>query len=152
MVRCGVHHAQGLADTCVGQATQQAWWKDALASWHAMLPLTEKDAATAGADRRFRGPQWEQPLFDAIRQSYVAIAEQLGMQERTLRRRLAAEETSYGAIVDDVRRKLTIEYLQTTRMSVDDIAWKVGFSDSTNLRRAVRRWTGKTISALRAST
>ncbi|MDK2766215.1 MAG: helix-turn-helix domain-containing protein [Sphingomonas sp.] len=37
-------------------------------------------------------------------------------------------------------------------MSVDDVAWKVGFSDSANLRRAVRRWTGKTISALRAST
>jgi AraC-like DNA-binding protein len=84
--------------------------------------------------------------------SMTAIAAQLGMQERTLRRRLAAEDTSYGAIVDDVRRKLAIEYLQTTRMSVDDVAWKVGFSDSANLRRAVRRWTGKTISALRAST
>lgn len=83
--------------------------------------------------------------------SMTAIAAQLGMQERTLRRRLATEETSYGAIVDDVRRKLAIEYLQTTQMSVDDVAWKVGFSDSANLRRAVRRWTGKTISALRAS-
>jgi len=84
--------------------------------------------------------------------SMPAIAGQLGMQERTLRRRLAAEDTSYGAIVDDVRRKLAIEYLQTTRMSVDDVAWKVGFSDSANLRRAVRRWTGKTINALRANT
>jgi AraC-like DNA-binding protein len=80
----------------------------------------------------------------------TSIAEQLGLQERTLRRRLAAENTSYGAIVDDVRRKLAIEYLQTTRMSVDDVAWKVGFSDSANLRRAVRRWTGKTITAVRA--
>lgn len=82
--------------------------------------------------------------------SMEAIAEQLGLQERTLRRRLAAEDSSYGAIVDDVRRKLAIEYLQTTRMSVDDVAWKVGFSDSANLRRAVRRWTGKTISEIRA--
>jgi AraC-like DNA-binding protein len=60
-------------------------------------------------------------------------------------RRLAAEDTSYGEIVDDVRRKLAIEYLQTTRRSVDDGAWKVGFSDSANLRRAIRRWTGQTI-------
>lgn len=65
---------------------------------------------------------------------------------------LAAEDASYGAIVDDVRRKLAIEYLQTSRMSVDDVAWKVGFSDSANLRRAVRRWTGKTITALPAGT
>lgn len=81
--------------------------------------------------------------------SMDAIAEQLGLQERTLRRRLVAEQTSYGEIVDDVRRKLALEYLQTTRMSVDDVAWKVGFSDSANLRRAVKRWTGQTISAIR---
>jgi len=82
--------------------------------------------------------------------SMTMVAAQLGLQERTLRRRLAAESTSYDAIVDDVRRKLAIEYLQMTRMSVDDVAWKVGFSDSSNLRRAIRRWTGKTISELRA--
>lgn len=83
--------------------------------------------------------------------SMTAVAAHLGMQERTLRRRLAAENASFGAIVDDVRRKLAIEYLQTTRMSVDDVAWKVGFSDSANLRRAVRRWTGRTINDLRSN-
>ena len=66
-------------------------------------------------------------------------------------RRRAAEGASYGAIVDDVRRKLAIEYLQTTQMSVDDVAWKVGFSDSTNLRRAIRRWTNKTVNEIRAN-
>jgi len=81
--------------------------------------------------------------------SMKAVAAQLGLQERTLRRRLASEDTTYGAIIDDVRRKLAIEYLQTTRMSVDDVAWKVGFSDSANLRRAVRRWTGMTVSQIR---
>lgn len=81
--------------------------------------------------------------------SMKTVAEQLGLQERTLRRRLSAENTSYGAIIDDVRRKLAIEYLQTTRMSVDDVAWNVGFSDCANLRRAVRRWTGQTISEIR---
>jgi AraC-like DNA-binding protein len=81
--------------------------------------------------------------------SMMAVAAQLGLQERTLRRRLAAEDATYGAIVDEVRRKLAIEYLQTTRMSVDDVAWKVGFSDGANLRRAVRRWTNKTVSELR---
>jgi AraC-like DNA-binding protein len=80
----------------------------------------------------------------------TVVAAQLGLQERTLRRRLAAENSSYDGIVDDVRRKLAIEYLQMTRMSVDDVAWKVGFSDSSNLRRAIRRWTGKTIGELRA--
>ena len=80
----------------------------------------------------------------------TTIAAQLGLQERTLRRRLVAEHSSYGAIVDDVRRKLAMEYLQTTRMSVEDVAWKVGFSDAANLRRAIRRWTGGTIGQIRS--
>ena len=82
--------------------------------------------------------------------SMKAVAAQLGLQERTLRRRLAAEDSTYGSIVDDVRRKLAIEYLQATRMSVEDVAWKVGFSDGANLRRAVRRWTNKTVNQIRA--
>jgi AraC-like DNA-binding protein len=78
-----------------------------------------------------------------------AVATQFGMTERTLRRRLSDEGRSYADIIDEVRRKLTMEYLTTTRMSVEDVAWKVGFSDSPNLRRAVKRWTGQTISEIR---
>lgn len=81
--------------------------------------------------------------------SMRAIAVQLGMTERTLRRRLEDEGGSYADIVDDVRKSLALEYLQTTQMSAEDIAWKVGFSDSSNLRRAIKRWTGKTIGEIR---
>jgi AraC-like DNA-binding protein len=81
--------------------------------------------------------------------SMQAIAVQLGMTERTLRRRLDDENSSYADIIDDVRKKLTLEYLHTTRLSADDIASKVGFSDSSNLRRAIKRWTGRTMSDLR---
>src|SRR3546814_3296440 len=49
--------------------------------------------------------------------SLKAIADQLGLQERTLRRRLAAEDTSYGEIVDDVRRTLAIEDRKSTRLN-----------------------------------
>jgi len=56
---------------------QTAWWNDAMAQWQAMLPLTQSDAAKATGDRRFRGARWEEPLFDMIRQSYVAVADQL---------------------------------------------------------------------------
>jgi len=81
--------------------------------------------------------------------STQAIAEKMGMTERTLRRRLTDEDSSYAQIIDEVRKKLALEYLRTTRMSVEDIAWKVGFSDSSNLRRAVRRWTGRTVGNIR---
>jgi AraC-like DNA-binding protein len=83
--------------------------------------------------------------------SMQAVAVQLRMTERTLRRRLDGENIKYADIVDDVRKRLTLEYLDTTRLSADDIALKVGFSDSSNLRRAVKRWTGRTMGEIRNS-
>lgn len=81
--------------------------------------------------------------------SMQSIALKFGMTERTLRRRLSDEGRTYAEIVDDVRKTLAMEYLRTTRMSAEDIAWKVGFSDAANLRRAVRRWTGKKLNEIR---
>lgn len=75
--------------------------------------------------------------------SMEAVAQVLKMTSRTLRRRLEAEGTSFVAIVDDVRCSLATEYLKTTKMSTDDIAMLVGFSDAANFRRALKRWTGK---------
>jgi len=72
-----------------------------------------------------------------------ATAESMHMTTRTLRRRLQAEGTSFLAIVDDVRRSLALEYLKTTKMSTDDVAMLLGFSDTANFRRALKRWTGK---------
>ncbi|HET8596859.1 MAG TPA: AraC family transcriptional regulator [Castellaniella sp.] len=73
-----------------------------------------------------------------------AIAAQLGMTSRNLRRHLSAEGTSFSAILDDVRCSLAVEYVRTTKMNGDDIALLLGFSEPTNFRRAFKRWTGKT--------
>lgn len=72
-----------------------------------------------------------------------AVADALGMTSRTLRRHLGSEGTSFGAILDDVRYSLATEYLKTTRMSTDDIALLLGFSDGANFRRAFKRWSGQ---------
>ncbi|SAL45238.1 AraC family transcriptional regulator [Caballeronia peredens] len=72
-----------------------------------------------------------------------AVADAMHLTTRTLRRRLEAEGTSFLAIVDDVRRSLALEYLKTTKMSTDDVAMLLGFSDAANFRRALKRWTGK---------
>jgi len=81
--------------------------------------------------------------------SMEAIAQELRITERTLRRRLADEGVRYADITDDVRKRLSLRYLQTTRMTADDIAAKVGFTDTANLRRAVKRWTGQPLGEFR---
>ncbi len=69
-----------------------------------------------------------------------AVAQRLSLGARTLRRRLNELGTSYQKILDDVRRELAIEYLQTTNLTVQEIAELLGYSEVTNFRRAFMRW------------
>lgn len=78
-----------------------------------------------------------------------AVAAAMNMTNRTLRRRLLAENTSFAKILDDVRSSFALEYLKTTRMSADDIATLLGFNDSAAFRKALKRWTGKGLAELR---
>jgi AraC-like DNA-binding protein len=77
------------------------------------------------------------------------VAAALNVTTRTLRRRLLAENTSFAKILDDVRSSLALEYLKTTKMSADDIATLLGFSDSPAFRKALKRWTGQGLGELR---
>jgi AraC-like DNA-binding protein len=72
------------------------------------------------------------------------VAGQLGVSVRTLRRRLTEKGTSYRQIVDDLRREVAIKYLRDTDMTVEDIAFTLGFDDAANFRRAFRRWMSAT--------
>jgi AraC-like DNA-binding protein len=72
------------------------------------------------------------------------VAGELGVSVRTLRRRLTDKETSYRQIVDDLRREMAIKYLRDTEMTVEDVAFALGFGDAANFRRAFRRWTSTT--------
>jgi len=72
------------------------------------------------------------------------VASTLAITARTLRRKLESQGTCYQAIVDEVRKELSIKFLRQTELSVDDIATQVGFSDAANFRNAFKRWTNKT--------
>lgn len=81
--------------------------------------------------------------------SMEEVAERLNTSLRTLRRKLALEDSSFQQILDDVRSTLALEYLQSSKMSTDDIGMLLGFTDTANFRRALRRWTGKGLEQLR---
>lgn len=71
------------------------------------------------------------------------VAHKLHMVSRTLRRKLATEGTSYKQILSEVRKQLAIKYLRETRVSVEDVAAALGFSDASSFRQAFKRWTDK---------
>ena len=69
------------------------------------------------------------------------VAASLSLNGRNLRRRLDAEQTSYRKILAETRMHLAIEYLRKTRMTNDEIAARLGYSDAANFRHAFKRWT-----------
>lgn len=77
------------------------------------------------------------------------VADQLAISTRTLGRSLRDSGTSYQKILDDIRKEMSIEYLCSSRLPVEEIATLTGYSDPSNFRKAFRRWTGRTPSSYR---
>lgn len=72
------------------------------------------------------------------------VAEQMGMNVRTLHRKLAEENQSYQQILDDLRSELARKYLLQSALSVEDIARKLGFTESRSFIRYFKGYTGMT--------
>ena len=71
------------------------------------------------------------------------------MGERTLRRKLREEGTSFRELVDQLRMDMAIKYLRDTDLTVEAISESLGFSDAANFRQAFRRWTNAAPQAYR---
>jgi AraC-like DNA-binding protein len=78
------------------------------------------------------------------------VAALLALHPRTLQRHLEAEGTTFGAVVDDVRRATGRRLLLTTDLPVGQIAALLGFAEQSALSRAARRWWDATPRELRA--
>lgn len=72
------------------------------------------------------------------------VARRLGMSSRSLGRRLAEEQTSYKALVDDIRQDLARRYLIRTSHRPKAIAALLGYRDVSTFHHAFRRWTDMT--------
>ena len=71
-------------------------------------------------------------------------AARLGMSARTLQRRLRALGTSHHELLDEMRRELAVRYLREPGIAVCEVAYLLGFSESSAFHRAFKRWTGAT--------
>ncbi len=70
------------------------------------------------------------------------VARELAVTAQTLRRRLKDEGRGYQQIKDEIRRDAAVEYLVQTRLSLPEIAGRVGFSEASTFHRAFKSWTG----------
>lgn len=82
--------------------------------------------------------------------SVATLAEQLAMSPRTLSRHVrTATGLSPLALVQSVRLNRARQLIESSRLSIEQVAAQVGYSDATALRRLMRKAAGATPSRFR---
>ena len=79
-----------------------------------------------------------------------AVAAALGVSAPTLRRRLAAEGTSFREVREQLLRDQAVASLVRGGESVEELALRLGFSEASAFHRAFKRWTGSSPGSYRA--
>lgn len=134
-------------------------------AWDLGRPVIDRDAeiynaAMAHIERSFR--QRTPPLHARVR-GLVAqslgqdgcrneqVARELGMNLRTMHRKLAAEGTSFQRIKDEIRRDLMLYYLQHTKLDFAYVSERLGFAEQSVFTRSCNRWFSASPTRIRAS-
>ena len=81
--------------------------------------------------------------------SAATVARQLHMSRRTLQRQLGADGTSFRVLSDALRSELAMRYLCEREIAIAEVAFLLGFSETSAFHRAFKRWSGTTPSAYR---
>jgi AraC-like DNA-binding protein len=106
----------------------------------ALIMLTQEYAITS----------WTSQVRDRVRRQLREVPElgevatALDMHPQTLRRRLAAEGTTFKDIKNQVRRDTALHFLGKQGLSIEEISHRAGFSESSAFIRAFKGWTGVT--------
>jgi AraC-like DNA-binding protein len=91
------------------------------------------------------------PLLPHGRAGMAEVAQRLGVTKRTLARRLASEGRTFGEVLDGLRFDLATHYLHEKKLPISEVAWLLGYQETSAFDHAFKRWTGKTPSQTRSS-
>ena len=77
------------------------------------------------------------------------VAAGLHLSARTLRRRLRDRGTSYHQLLDAARRADAVRLLDSTTLSIEQIARRLGYAEASSFRRAFSTWNQQSPSEFR---
>jgi len=130
-----------LALPCIGA--------DARAHASACRECDEALADVGGASMAQRVAGLLASVGDAGYPRMAAIAARCGMSPRTLIRRLHEDGATFQSLLDSARKQRALWMLLHTAEPVEEIAARLGYLDTSNFSRTVRRWFGATPRELR---
>lgn len=101
-----------------------------------------------------RVPSFLRAIIDVLedtdrRHSIDSTARILRMSKRTFQRRLQDHSMTFHDVLGTVRARRAKEMLRQPGCSIADVAWKLGYADTTGFSHAFRRWTGLSPRAFR---
>lgn len=115
------------------------------------LPEVARDLSQSGLIRVVQRGQFAERVRQILMQQRLpqrcdmqVVARSLGLSERSLRRRLAEEGTSYHQVESEAQANLAKHLLRDQQLTIHETAEAMGFSDTTTFHRAFKRWTGMT--------
>lgn len=81
-------------------------------------------------------------LLPSGRVSLEFVAKELGLHPKTLQRRLAANDSTFAALVDDIRKDTAERFLRDTSITMTHLAHELGYAEQSVLTRSCHRWFG----------
>ena len=96
---------------------------------------SRRHGASAAVRAELLSAPGNMPTFDEV-------ASSMGLHPRTVRRRLAAEGTTFRALTNEVRAALAAELLSQVGLTVEQIARRLGYAETAAFNHAFSRWYG----------
>lgn len=81
-------------------------------------------------------------LLDPYFPSLETIARQLNLSERSVQRKLKKENTSYSALITDIKKSIAIDCL-AKNISIKETSYLLGYSEPSAFVHAFKNWFGK---------
>ncbi|WP_338087870.1 AraC family transcriptional regulator [Nocardioides lijunqiniae] len=104
------------------------------------LAFLARQTATRGADIAARVRTAVAESLGTTTVDITAVARLMSVHPRTLQRQLRARGTSYGEVLDRVRRDKALSLLTGTDLPLGHVAAMTGFTEHASFTRAARRW------------
>ena len=84
-------------------------------------------------------------LIPSGQSSLENVVEEFGISARTVQRNLDVENIKFNQVVKNVQKIMTLNYLESKELSIEEIAYLVGYTETSSFYRAFKGWIGKTV-------